>query len=86
MCLYPLSQVGDLSLCVHTGNLNQALAHLALPWEQPRQIRINCGEICESTALASSPVTNSMTASCFATAIPCTGGRSIQLGPPQLLQ
>ena len=45
MCLYHYPRLG-IYLYASTQEIpNQALAQLALPWEPPRQIRINCGEI-----------------------------------------
>ena len=45
MCLYHYPKLGIYLYASTQEILNQALAHLALPWEQPRQIQINCGEI-----------------------------------------
>lgn len=45
MCLYHYPRLGIYFYASTQEILNQALAQLALPWEPPRQIRINCGEI-----------------------------------------
>lgn len=45
LCLYHYPRLGIYLYASTQEILNQALARLALPWEPPRQIRINCGEI-----------------------------------------
>ena len=81
LCLYHYPRLGIYLYASTQEILNQALARLALPGSRPDKSGSTVVRSCGSTAPASSPVTSSMTASCFATAIPCTGGLSIRPEP-----